>query len=318
VTERLDGGPLLDHIQSSKIFTERQASLVTRDIASALSFLHSQGITHRDLKPQNVLCVYKDQPSPAKLADFGLGTKTSDTSRTPPLCDPVGTPEFMPPEVAEAISLGERCSFDRACDLWSLGVCVYIMLSGKPPFSGDCGADCGWKRGLHCENCAENLLDQIQDCAVRFKGREWRRVSGAAKDLIARMLVKESQRISADMVLRHPWLSQNAPATPLSTPDLLRQWSHSEDLESFAAAANIQQRKNMGEDEFFSPATLSDPTASAIYARRCSSRNLATSFTTIQNQNLEEICTPKFSSLLPAPKTVDIKPPQKVSIGFDL
>merc|ERR1719315_1002654 len=60
VFEKVRGGQLLDHIQQRKYFTEREAALIVRDVASALQFLHAKGIAHRDLKPENVLCVYKD------------------------------------------------------------------------------------------------------------------------------------------------------------------------------------------------------------------------------------------------------------------
>lgn len=117
VFEKAEGGALLDHIQERKTFTEREASHVTRDMARALSFLHEKGIAHRDLKPSNILCARKGQASPAKLCDFDLGTRTEGRS-TPPIMTPVGTPEFMSPEVAEAYAAGEERTYDKRCDIW--------------------------------------------------------------------------------------------------------------------------------------------------------------------------------------------------------
>merc|ERR1712071_455944 len=74
VFEKVRGGQLLDHIQRRKFFTEREAAMIVRDVASALQFLHAKGIAHRDLKPENVLCVYPDSITPVKLCDFDLGS----------------------------------------------------------------------------------------------------------------------------------------------------------------------------------------------------------------------------------------------------
>merc|ERR1711963_520810 len=108
VFEKIHGGQLLDHIQNRVRFTEKEASYVIRDLASALQFLHKKGIAHRDLKPENVLCEYEDQLCPVKLCDFDLGSGIKFNSQltspisTPALLTPVGSAEFMAPEVVEA------------------------------------------------------------------------------------------------------------------------------------------------------------------------------------------------------------------------
>ena len=142
-------GQLLDHIQNRVKFTEKEASYVIRDLASALQFLHKKGIAHRDLKPENVLCEYEDQLCPVKLCDFDLGSGIKFNSQsqfgspisTPALLTPVGSAEFMAPEVVEAfMDDSERdLAYDKRCDLWSLGIIMYILLCGYPPFSGNCG-----------------------------------------------------------------------------------------------------------------------------------------------------------------------------------
>ncbi len=71
---------------------------------------------------------------------------------TPLLLTPVGSAEFMAPEVVETF-LGDAFSYDKKCDLWSLGVTLYMMLCGAPPFTGGCGAKCGWDRGGECRKC---------------------------------------------------------------------------------------------------------------------------------------------------------------------
>ena len=100
------------------------------------------GIAHRDLKPENVLCEYEDQLCPVKLCDFDLGSGIKFNSQltspisTPALLTPVGSAEFMAPEVVEAfMDDSERdLAYDKKCDLWSLGIIMYILLCGYPPF----------------------------------------------------------------------------------------------------------------------------------------------------------------------------------------
>eukprot|EP00054_Salpingoeca_dolichothecata_P037415 m.10840 g.10840 ORF g.10840 m.10840 type:complete len:561 (+) comp7501_c0_seq1:521-2203(+) len=291
VFEKVEGGELLQHIQERKHFTEREASRVIRDIANALCFLHERGIAHRDLKPQNILCVNKDQASPAKLCDFNLGSGTEHRSTTPPLVTPVGTPEFMAPEVVEAYTAGEQRTYDKRCDIWSLGVILYIMLCGHPPFFADCGTDCGWKHGGTCEMCADMLLDSIQDGHFDFPPEHWSHVSGAAKDLIARMLVRESQRLTAKEILAHPWVRQQAPATPLPTPVLLRRSQNVDGLGTFASAANEKNRLIDAGPSF----QLADISQAALTRRRQSKKRMvAASFQTVQAHNIEDINTPVF------------------------
>ncbi|KAJ9599788.1 hypothetical protein L9F63_026363, partial [Diploptera punctata] len=103
----------------------------------------------------------------------------------------VGSAEFMAPEVVEAF-IGESNSYDKRCDLWSLGVIMYILLCGYPPFYGSCGSDCGWERGENCEACQELLFTSIQEGSYDFPDREWAHISEEAKDLIRSLLVKDA------------------------------------------------------------------------------------------------------------------------------
>lgn len=134
VFEKMHGGPLLNHIQRKVCFTEQEASLVTRDIANALKFLHDRGIAHRDVKPENILCTSLDKVSPVKLCDLDLaskpliqqkgnhyGSRRSPTffpvQSEPDLASPVGSAEFMAPEVVDAF-VGEALKYDKRCDMW--------------------------------------------------------------------------------------------------------------------------------------------------------------------------------------------------------
>jgi len=239
IFEKMRGGPLLNHIQRRICFTEHEACLVVRDIANALKFLHDRGVAHRDLKPENILCTYPDRVSPVKLCDLDLASKMTlhapTAITTPELQSPVGSAEFMAPEVVDAF-VGEALSYDKRCDLWSLGVILYIMLCGYPPFYGECDRDdCGWDRGLPCQDCQDSLFARIQKGEYDFPEQDWAHISPRAKDLICHLLVKDvNRRSTVDDVLRHDWLHTDAPKTPLQTPDVLLRNDSARDLAQLA------------------------------------------------------------------------------------
>jgi len=246
VFEKVNGGPLLAHIQKRVHFTENEASLIIRDITTALKFLHQKGIAHRDLKPENILCYSETQLCPVKICDFDLGSGIvlSDSSpvSTPELLTPVGSAEFMAPEVVEAFT-GEATTYDKRCDLWSLGVIMYILLCGYPPFYGCCGTDCGWERGEFCQHCQDQLFTCIQDGTYDFPEREWHYISEDAKDLIRHLLVKDaSQRYTAEMVLASRWVAYGGSKTLLETPRVIRRNNSAKDLAAFAESANAMKR----------------------------------------------------------------------------
>ncbi|UYV62205.1 MKNK1 [Cordylochernes scorpioides] len=244
VLEKVYGGPLLAHIQKRIHFTEREASSIVRDVASALQFIHAKGISHRDLKPENILCYSQYQVCPVKICDFDLGSGVSNSSpvSTPELQSPVGSAEFMAPEVVEAF-IGAASTYDKRCDLWSLGVITYILLCGYPPFYGQCGSDCGWERGELCQSCQHMLFSSIQEGDYDFPERDWAFISEEAKDLIRNLLVKDAnRRYTADKVLRHPWVAHGGPITPLETPSIIRRNNSAKDLGAFAENANAVKR----------------------------------------------------------------------------
>ncbi|KAF4086319.1 hypothetical protein AMELA_G00105500 [Ameiurus melas] len=237
VFEKLRGGSVLTHIHRRQHFSEQEVSAVVQDIASALHFLHSKGMAHRDLKPENILCEYRDRMCPVKICDFNLGSGMKLSSdciliSSPQLLTPCGSAEYMAPEVVEAFN-EEVGTYDKRCDLWSLGVVLYILLSGSPPFTGHCGTGCGWDQGEPCHDCQSMLFESIQEGKYEFPEKDWAHVSSEAKDLISKLLVRDAkQRLSAEQVLQHPWVqgrSQNR------TPTLRSRRSSVQDLTFFAA-----------------------------------------------------------------------------------
>jgi len=211
VFEKMYGGTLLHRIEQSEHFDEMEAAKVVKDIATALAFLHDNGIAHRDLKPANILCVTKDKVSPVKICDFDLASGcrygAMDSIRTPELSSPVGSAEYMAPEVVDAFVYEESHSYDKRCDIWSLGVIMYIMLSGHPPFVGACGEDCGWDVGEVCHACQDMLFASIKRGEYSLPEDQWNGISDDAKELISHLLVRDrSHRYTAHQVLQHPWI----------------------------------------------------------------------------------------------------------------
>uniref|UniRef100_A0A4W4EI51 non-specific serine/threonine protein kinase n=1 Tax=Electrophorus electricus TaxID=8005 RepID=A0A4W4EI51_ELEEL len=286
VFEKLCGGSILTHIQKRKHFDEREASRVVRDIAQALHFLHTKGIAHRDLKPENILCVYADKVSPVKICDFDLGSGVKLSSActpitTPELTTPCGSAEYMAPEVVEVFT-DEASFYDKRCDLWSLGVILYILLSGSPPFTGHCGTDCGWERGETCRACQNSLFERIQEGKYEFGERDWAHISDSAKDLISRLLVRDAMlRLSAAQVLQHPWV-QGVRTCSLSgiitcVFVCVRNCS-TKDLTQFAAEAMAFNRQLSQQDEeqqdsgtIVCSMRLSPPSNSRLARRRAQS-----------------------------------------------
>uniref|UniRef100_H3CMC2 non-specific serine/threonine protein kinase n=1 Tax=Tetraodon nigroviridis TaxID=99883 RepID=H3CMC2_TETNG len=283
VFEKLCGGSILTHIQNRRHFDELEASKVVKDIAQALHFLHTKGIAHRDLKLENILCEHTDQVSPVKICDFDLGSGVKLSSAytpitTPELTTPCGSAEYMAPEVVEVFT-DEASFYDKRCDLWSLGVILYILLSGSPPFTGHCGSDCGWDRGETCRTCQSQLFESIQQGKYEFPDKDWAHVTEGAKDLVSKLLVRDATlRFSAAQVLEHPWVQGNAPERGLPTPRVLQRNSSTKDLTQFAAEAiafnrQLSQHEEQQEDAGAVVCTmrLSPPSNSRLARRRAQS-----------------------------------------------
>lgn len=121
--EYASGGELFTHLAAERMFSEEVASFYAAELVLALEHLHSLGIIYRDLKPENCLL---DMDGHVVLTDFGL-SKVSVDEKTNTVC---GTVEYMAPEVLMEMH------YDQTVDWWSLGVLMYDMLTGSPPFGG--------------------------------------------------------------------------------------------------------------------------------------------------------------------------------------
>jgi len=197
IMDLLSGGELFDRIVDTGSFSEVAAAQVVRQIASALEYLHSNGIVHRDLKPENLLYESHDS-NKIKLIDFGLARKTQA-----PLKTPCGSPAYVAPEVLE------RQPYGKEVDWWSLGVILYILLCGFPPF--------------HDENNNLKLLYvKIKKGEYTFVSPFWDKISKEAKDLVSKLLtVDPKKRATYNHVINHPWL-KNENQTPIKNCSRLK------------------------------------------------------------------------------------------------
>ncbi|XP_029459250.1 ribosomal protein S6 kinase alpha-3 isoform X2 [Rhinatrema bivittatum] len=188
VTELMKGGELLDKILRQKFFSEREASAVLHTITKTVEYLHTQGVVHRDLKPSNILYVDESgNPESIRICDFGFAKQLRAENGL--LMTPCYTANFVAPEVLK------RQGYDAACDIWSLGVLLYTMLTGYTPFAN--GPD----------DTPEEILARIGSGKFSLTGGYWNSVSDTAKDLVSKMLhVDPHQRLTAAQVLRHPWI----------------------------------------------------------------------------------------------------------------
>ena len=130
VTEICTGGELYDQITLQGCIQEKDTAIIIQQVLSAIAYCHRQYVVHRDLKPENIMMDQKGNLS-IKLTDFGAAAIFSNTEDGKPskikLRETVGTPYYMAPEVLTS-------EYDEKCDLWSIGVIIYTMLAGIPPF----------------------------------------------------------------------------------------------------------------------------------------------------------------------------------------
>ncbi|KAJ0409830.1 hypothetical protein P43SY_005724 [Pythium insidiosum] len=127
VTERALGGEVLDVLCSSPSWTEMDVMFIVRELLTVLAFLHSHGITHRDVKPENVLCRTTSLRDGIVLIDFGLAHKGRVGAAT--MTGMNGTCHFMAPEM-----FGKESRYGSAVDVWALGVVAFVLLFGRYPF----------------------------------------------------------------------------------------------------------------------------------------------------------------------------------------
>ena len=183
VMEQMSGGELFDRIVAKAYYNEKEARDTCKILLEAVGFMHANHVAHRDLKPENLLLHSKDDDSAVKIADFGFAKKVYEECSLTTQC---GTPGYVAPEILEGTP------YDHRADMWSVGVILYILLGGYPPF---------------IESTQRDLFRKIRRGEYEFHEEYWGTVSSEAKDLISSLLtVKASKRLDATQALENPWI----------------------------------------------------------------------------------------------------------------
>eukprot|EP00352_Strombidinopsis_acuminata_P004002 CAMPEP_0176397868 /NCGR_PEP_ID=MMETSP0126-20121128/45466_1 /TAXON_ID=141414 ORGANISM="Strombidinopsis acuminatum, Strain SPMC142" /NCGR_SAMPLE_ID=MMETSP0126 /ASSEMBLY_ACC=CAM_ASM_000229 /LENGTH=408 /DNA_ID=CAMNT_0017772431 /DNA_START=230 /DNA_END=1456 /DNA_ORIENTATION=- len=184
VTEICKGGELFDEILARGKFNEKDAAVLIKQVLSCINYCHSAKIVHRDLKPENILLEQNKEFDQIKIIDFGTSLVYDPNKK---LDEKLGTPYYIAPEV-----LGK--SYGSKCDIWSIGVIVYILLSGIPPFNG---------------KDDQEIMKAVRKGKFSFSDASWNKVSSSAKDFITQLLtLDQDKRPAATDALKHPWITE--------------------------------------------------------------------------------------------------------------
>ncbi|CAG9315137.1 unnamed protein product [Blepharisma stoltei] len=195
VMEYCSGGELFDEIIKRKNFQEIHAAQIMYQLLSAVAYLHNHSVIHRDLKPENILLEDTNDCLNIKLIDFGTAIMSSNKVK-----DAMGTAYYIAPEVLSG-------TYNEKCDMWSCGVILYILLSGKPPFDGRDDTE---------------IVNKIRIGKFSMEDEPWTRISNEAKNLINGLLCKSDSRLSAAQCLQHPWITSKA-RRALATEEIIQE-----------------------------------------------------------------------------------------------
>ena len=183
ITEYCQEGELFDEIKANSPFNEALAAWYLKQILSAVSYCHNMNIIHRDLKPENILIVKRQKNGfhPIKIIDFGTAKVFQKEKAEHVL---IGSAYYIAPEVLSR-------NYTELCDLWSCGVIMYILLTGRPPFNG---------------SSEEEIMKKIKEGVYDLKKYPWGVISEEAKDLLKGLLqVNTKKRLTAKAALEHKW-----------------------------------------------------------------------------------------------------------------
>jgi calcium-dependent protein kinase len=190
VEEFCSGGDLFDYIKSQKNFSEIKAANILNQILSAINYLHKKQIVHRDLKPENIVFIKTNNENKhkkkseifIKLIDFGTSIYINKNKN---LTQELGTIYYIAPEVF-------KNNYNEKVDIWSIGVILFIMLCGHPPFYG---------------KNEEDIKQKILKGPLIFPPNEFQKISHKAIDYLKKLLSYDiEKRISAEEALENKWL----------------------------------------------------------------------------------------------------------------
>lgn len=186
VMEYVKGGDLLTKLEKSGRFSEKEAAKVMKQLLSALAYMHSQHIIHRDVKCENVLIEENQGQIVVKLIDFDTIIKLSDEKKC---FGKYGTVYYMAPEVING-------AYNEKCDVWSAGILLYSMITKTFPYGG---------------NCDEGIMRNIVSSKINFSALKIYRASDELIHFLQLLLDPcPSTRISAKKACSHPWILKHS------------------------------------------------------------------------------------------------------------
>ena len=203
ILDLVSGGEMFEHLINYGAYSEADAARLMFEVASALAFLHGVGVVHADLKPENLLlCSKKRLDGTIKMIDFGCAIVSDDAAiddeessdeQQRKSAGSTGTTAYWPPERFEG---GTQAKNAAAMDMWSVGVILYIMLTGVHPFD---------TQGTSTD---EEIEEHIKSDPMPPLGPEFvEHLSPSAVDLITRLMeVNPDERMTAYEMLHHPWV----------------------------------------------------------------------------------------------------------------
>jgi calcium/calmodulin-dependent protein kinase I len=233
VMERMRGGELFDRIVAKAYYNEKEARDTCKIVLEAVCYCHENHVAHRDLKPENLLLLSDVDDSAVKIADFGFAKKVYEPNSLTTQC---GTPGYVAPEILEGTA------YDQRADMWSVGVILYILLGGYPPF---------------IESTQRDLFRKIRKGDYEFHEEYWGTVSSEAKELISSLLtVDRTVRLTADEALENAWiLGDDAKLAQRDLGDNLHKLRNFNGKRKFRAAVSTVlavNKLNLVGKEFFS------------------------------------------------------------------
>jgi len=196
VMELVQGCDLYDAVSTLGTIRPGVAGAIVGQILSALAYLHSRGLVHHDIKMENVIVDYL--ANKVKLTDFGSAKEVKNMSGVG------GTINYMAPELIMNMR-GGNVKCDQSIDIWSIGIVVYMMLSGFHPFD-------------HSTKANQNIMNRILSGKFDFPAPQWDSVPKHCKDFIRRCLVIDPKaRPSAAELLKHPFITSSLVVSSSST-----------------------------------------------------------------------------------------------------
>ncbi|XP_078237738.1 citron Rho-interacting kinase isoform X12 [Pogona vitticeps] len=189
VMEYEPGGDLLSFLNRYEDqLDEHTVQFYLAELVLAIRSVHQMGYVHRDIKPENILI---DRTGHIKLVDFGSAAKlTVDKTVNAKL--PVGTPDYMAPEVLMVLNGDGKSSYGSECDWWSLGVVAYEMIYGKSPFA---------------EGTSTKTFNNIMNFQRFLKFPEDVKISNEFLDLLQSLLCGQKERLDYEGLCSHPFFS---------------------------------------------------------------------------------------------------------------